>query len=114
MLSVKPSSQIEPLGAWSDKNLTVEWIIKHQHVSTDQCAYWCLRIIYISTDEISFWVDTIVCPMNNINCMRAFECISVTSIVTCKWFNVGIFLAPNAHTSTKTCHPLSYDKLSQK
>nr|ABI34290.1 hypothetical protein SDM1_25t00002 [Solanum demissum] len=87
-LSVKPSSQIEPLGAWSDKNLTVEWIIKHQHVSTDQCAYWCLRIIYISTDEISFWVDTIVCPMNNINCMRAFECISVTSIVTCKWFNV--------------------------
>ncbi|KAG5604092.1 hypothetical protein H5410_025584 [Solanum commersonii] len=87
-LSVKPSSQIEPLGALGDKNLTVEWIMEHQNVSTDQCAYWCLRMIYISTDEISFWVDTIVCPMNNINCLRAFECISVTGIVTCKWFKV--------------------------
>nr|ABO93005.1 hypothetical protein [Solanum tuberosum] len=88
MLSVKPSSQIETLGAWGDKNLTVKWIMEHQNVSTDQYAYWCLRMIYISTDEISFWVDTIVCPMNNINCLRAFECISVTGIVTCKWFKV--------------------------
>ncbi|KAH0714873.1 hypothetical protein KY284_007778 [Solanum tuberosum] len=87
-LSVQPSSQIEPLGAWGDKNLTVEGIMEHQNVSKDQCAYWCLRMIYICTDEISFWVDTIVCPMNNINCMRAFECISVTGIVTCKWFKV--------------------------
>ncbi|KAK4714489.1 hypothetical protein R3W88_020396 [Solanum pinnatisectum] len=88
-LSVKPSSQIEPLGAWGDKNLTVEGIMEHQNVSTDQCAYWCLRMIYISTDEISYWVDTIVCPMNNINCMRAFECVSVTGIVTSKWFKVA-------------------------
>ncbi|WMV52474.1 hypothetical protein MTR67_045859 [Solanum verrucosum] len=89
-LSVKPSSQIEPLGAWSDKCLTVEVIMQHQKVSTDQCAYWCLKMIYISPDDISFWVDThtSVCPMSNINCMCGFECIYVAGIVTFKWAKV--------------------------
>ncbi|KAK4737955.1 hypothetical protein R3W88_001652 [Solanum pinnatisectum] len=34
-LSVKPSSQIESLGAWGDKNLIVEGIMEYQNVSTD-------------------------------------------------------------------------------
>ncbi|KAG5588189.1 hypothetical protein H5410_048623 [Solanum commersonii] len=89
-LSVKPSSQIKPLGAWSDKCLTVEVIMQHQKVSTDQYAYWCLKMIYISPDDISFWVDThtSVCPMSNINCMCGFECIYVAGVVTFKWAKV--------------------------
>ncbi|KAK4709814.1 hypothetical protein R3W88_004327 [Solanum pinnatisectum] len=77
----------EPLGAWGEKKLTVEKILEHQNVSTDQYTHSCLDLTY-STDEISFWVDTIVCPMINFYCICAFECTSVISIVTCKWFKV--------------------------
>ncbi|KAG5590253.1 hypothetical protein H5410_040767 [Solanum commersonii] len=83
-------SMMKPLGAWIDKYLTVEVIMQHQKVSTDQCAYWCLKMTYISPDDISFWVvtHTSVCPMININCMCGFECIYVAGIVTFKWVKI--------------------------
>ncbi|XP_010274045.1 PREDICTED: beta-galactosidase 9 isoform X2 [Nelumbo nucifera] len=61
----------EPIGAWGERNFTVQGLLEHLNVTKDTSDYlWYITRINMSDDDISYWENTGINPTLSINSMR--------------------------------------------